>query len=422
MALPAGAAAPARIRLAAMAEFDRLYPAGGPAFVFSKVFAAFSLPRLAFAGGALFEPADRRGVNALLSTLLTKDTAKRSAEEVARAIEQVGGSFSDFSGNNSFGLAAEVLPGDAALALDLLAEAVLHPAFRADRLEIERESALASLKESLDDVVTVGRKKMREKFFGSHPFAVETSGTAESLAAITVADLKTLRKKLLVSGNAVLAVAGDFDPRQLGPKLKALLNRLPKGRTEAPAATLRPVAGEFVETMPRQQAVVFQAFPGPGVRSPDFAVSEVADELFSGMSSRLFERVREEKSLAYFVRSSRIAGLDDAVFYFYAGTSPERYGEVLTEFATEIARVQEGGVGADELKRCQTRLKAGRRMGMQTNGARALQAALNVVYGLPVNDWRDYDARIDAVTPAALQAFARRYFTAEQRTQVVVKP
>jgi zinc protease len=151
-------------------------------------------------------------------------------------------------------------------------------------------------------------------------------------------------------------------------------------------------------------------------------VSEVMDELFSGMSSHLFERVREEKSLAYFVRSSRIVGLDAGMFYFFAGTSPQRYGEVVDELNLEIARVQGGGVAREELERCQTRLKAGKRMGMQTNSARAMQAALNAIYRLPVNDWQTYDAKIDAVTLADLQAFARRYFQRAQRVQLVVKP
>jgi zinc protease len=140
------------------------------------------------------------------------------------------------------------------------------------------------------------------------------------------------------------------------------------------------------------------------------------------MSSHLFERVREEKSLAYFVRSSRIVGLKTGMFYFYAGTSPQRYEEVVAELNLEIARVLQGGVTAGELQRCQTRLKAGKRMGMQTNSARAMQAALNAVYGLPVNDWRTYDARVDAVGLAQIQAFARDYFRPAQRVQLVVKP
>jgi len=378
--------------------------------------------RLAFAGGPLFEPADKRGVNALLATLLTKDTARRSAEEVARAIEEVGGTFSEFSGNNSFGLAVEVLPADAALALELLGDAILRPAFKPARLAIERESALAGLREARDDVVTVGRKKLREKFFGAHPFAVESEGSEAGLTALTPADLRALHGRLVVAGNAVLAVAGDFNPEQLAPKLKALLAKLPAGRAPGVSAAVRQGIGEFTETQPRQQAVVFQAFPGPGLRAPDFYVGEVAEELFSGMSSNLFERVREQKSLAYFVRSSRVTGLEAAMFYFFAGTNPQRYGEVLAEFGLEIARVQNGGVTADELRRCQTRLKAAKRMAMQTNSARAMQAALNVVCGLSVNEWRNYGARIDAVTVADLQAFARKYFRVESRTQLVVKP
>jgi len=378
--------------------------------------------RLAFAGGPLFEPADKRGLTALTATMLTKDTKRRSAEQVAAAIEAVGGTFNDFSGNNSYGLYAEVLPGDAALALDLLAEATLRPAFKPARLEIERESALAGLRESLDDVVTVGRRKLREKFFGAHPFAVESTGDEAGLQRIAPTDLRALHTRLAVAGNAVLAVAGDFEAKKLVPQLKAFLARLPKGKVERPVCSADSQPGDFEATMPRQQAVVFQAFPGPGLLAEDYFTSEVAEELFSGMSAHLFERVREQKSLAYFVRSSRVVGLDRAMFYFFAGTSPERHREVLEEFGLEIARVQSGGVGAEELRRCQTRLKAGKRMAMQTNSARAMQAALNALYGLPVNDWRHYDARIDAVTVDALRDFALRYFQLARRTQMVVKP
>ncbi len=378
--------------------------------------------RLAFAGGPMAEPAGRRGLNGLAATLLAKDTTRRSAEEVARVIEAAGGSFHEFSGNNSFGLTAEVLPGDADLALELISDGILRPAFKPATLEIEREAALASLKESLDDVVTVGRKKLREKFFGAHPFAIESIGDEAGLRAIQVADLRALHAQLAVAGNAVLAVAGSFDPRKLGPKLKAFLARLPKGVAPKTAGKLAIEAGDFTEIQPRQQAIVFQAFPGPSLLSPDYIVGEVADELFSGMSSHLFERVREQKSLAYFVRSSRILGLHTGMFYFYAGTSPQRYEEVIAELNLEIKRVREGGVTEEELERCRVRLKAGKRMGLQTNSARAMQAALNAVYGLPVNDWRTYDARIDAVKRADIQAFARNYFVSDRRVQLVVKP
>ncbi len=383
--------------------------------------------RLLMQGGPLHEETGKRGATGLLATMLTKDTRQRSAAEIARYIEEIGGSFGPFSGNNSLGLAVEVLPPDADRAIRVLSEALLSPAFRPATFDLERESQIAALQQDDDDVVTLARKRLRERFFGSHPLALDAGGNQSGVKALRPSDLAALHRRLSVGSNVVLAVAGDFDPRKLVPKLRALLSKLP--RREAPAwmipvggAVLPAETGEFVEIQPREQAVVLQAFPGTAVNADDFYVSEVADELFSGMASRLFERVREEKGLAYFVRSGRVVGLETGMFYFIAGTQPGREGEVLAEIDAEIARVQAAGVEPVELARCQTRLKAGRRQSLQTISARAMQAGLNALQGQPINDWKNYDARIEAVTIADLAAFARRRFTKAQRTQLVVRP
>ena len=383
--------------------------------------------RLAVTGGPLFEVASQRGATALLATLLTKDAGQRTAAQVAQFIEEVGGSFYPLAGNNSLGVAAEVLPPDFARALAVIADAVLAPKFKPATFKLEQEAQLAGLAQDADDVVTVARKLTRRKFFGAHPLALDASGDEAGVKALTPAALRALHQRLFVGPNVVLAVAGDFDPKQLAPKLKAFLAKLPRGAApEIPVGPARgglpAELGDFVERQPREQAVVLQAFPGPRVHAPDYFVGEVADELFSGMASRLFERVREEKGLAYFVRSGRILGLDTGMFYFFAGTQPGKEGEVLAEIDAEIARVQAGGVEAVELQRCQARLKAGQRAAMQTNGSRAAQASLNALQGQPINGWREYDAKIDAVTIADLAAFAREYFQKTRRTQVVVRP
>jgi zinc protease len=383
--------------------------------------------RLAVTGGPLFEEAGLRGATSLLATMLTKDAGKRTAAQIALFIEEVGGSFYPLSGNNSLGVAAEVLPPDFDRALTVISDAVLAPAFKASTFKLEQEAQLAALAQDADDVVTVARKLTRRKFFGEHALALDAGGDEAGVKALTPAALRALHRKLFVGGNVVLAVAGDFEPKRLAPKLKAFLARLPRGvAPKMPAAprsgTLPAAVGDFVEKQPREQAVLLQAFPGPRVRAPDYYVGEVADELFSGMASRLFERVREEKGLAYFVRSGRILGLDAGMFYFFAGTQPGKEGEVLAEIEAEIARVQAGGVEEVELRRCQARLKAGQRAAMQTNSSRALQASLNALQGQPINAWKGYDAKIDAVTVADLAEFAARYFQKSRRTQVVVRP
>jgi len=382
--------------------------------------------RVLLQGGPKQETPGKRGATALLATLLTKDTRGRSAAAVAQYIESVGGSFYPFSGNNSFGVAAEVLPPDVPRALAVLTGALIFPAFRPDTFGTERDAQLAALRQDADDVVTQSRKRLRQKFFGPHPLALDAHGDEVGLAALTAPDLAALHRKLCVGANVVLAVAGDFDPRRLTAPLKALLARLGRGTlpagAPANAGDLAAAVGDWTERKAREQAVVLQAYPAPALFAADYYVGEVADELFSGMASRLFERVREEKGLAYFVRSSRVTGLDASMFSFFAGTQPGKEAEVLAEIDAEIARVQSGGVEEAELLRCQTRLKAARRQGMQSNASRAFHAGLSAILGQPANDWKNYDARISAVTRADLAKFASRYFQRNRRTQLIVTP
>ncbi|MFM9080125.1 MAG: M16 family metallopeptidase, partial [Opitutaceae bacterium] len=245
--------------------------------------------------------------------------------------------------------------------------------------------------------------------------------------ALTPADIAALHRSLSVGGNLVAAVSGDFDPDRVTRELSRILGRLPAGsvsrRTpEVGARTIPAEPGEFTLHQPREQAVVLQGFPGPAVNADDFYAGEVADELFSGMAARLFERVREEKGLAYFVRSGRVTGLDAGMFYFISGTQPGREREVLAEIDAEVARVAAGGVEAAELARCVARLKAARRQSMQTNSSRAMQAGLNALQGQPINDWRNYDGRVEAVTIPALAEFAARRLAPGKRVQLVVCP
>lgn len=379
--------------------------------------------RCVLQGGPLYEPENQRGISALLAELLTKDTASRSAQAIAELIESMGGTFSATGGNNTISLAIEVLPADLDVALDLLSDALTAPIFDPATFETEREAQVSSLKEDDDEILDYGFRKLRERFFGQHPFAVGSDGRVEDLEALTVEDIAAHYRALVSANNIVLSVTGDFLPEPLLKRLKPLLEtQIPNLSFKAVDAStpIENAAYTGHEPMDREQAVVLQAYPDVGIQDKDFVVAEVLNELFSGMSSRLFERVREDQGMAYYVGTTRVIGLQNGMFVFYAGTHPDQAEAVVQEMNIEIARVAAGKVTDDELARCRTRLKAARPMGKQTIGARAMHAAIQVTYGLPIDDDAEHAAQLDQVDAATLARFAQQHLTESKRVQLIV--
>lgn len=381
--------------------------------------------RAVLLGGPLYEPEQQRGVSALMVELLTHDTAKRSSGEISELIEGIGGSFRATCGNNTISLALEVLPGHLELAVDLLSDALTCPTFDPMTFETEREAQISNLKEEEDEILDFGFHRLREHFFGEHPFAVGPDGRIEDLERLTPEDVHIHYNELVRAGNLILSVTGDFDRAHLLGRLEPLLKDELSSEAFEPKAL---PAGEVSEplsqrqAMEREQAVVLQAYPDAGIRDEDFVTAEMLNELFSGMSSRLFERVREERGMAYYVGSTRVIGIHGGMFVFYGGTHPSQAADVLSEIDAEIERVARSEVTEEELARCRTRLKAARPMGRQTIGARAMHAALQLCYGLPLNDDEEHAARLDSVDAGKLAEFARRYFSAANKVELTVGP
>ena len=126
--------------------------------------------------------------------------------------------------------------------------------------------------------------------------------------------------------------------------------------------------------------------------------------------------------MAYYVGSTRVIGLRTGMFVFYAGTHPSQSAAVLSEIDIEIARVSAGKVTEEELSRCRTRLKASRNMGKQTLGARAMHAAIQVTYGLPIEDDTQYAAKLEQIDISTLARFAKQYFSKDQKVQLTIGP
>ncbi len=380
--------------------------------------------RTAHLASALAEPADKRGLSSLWIGMLRSDTAKRTDAEVSEATDAVGAHFDDTCGNNSAGLSLEVLSGDLPLALDLLDQSLLHPKFAARSFRNERNSAVADVRDDEDDVVEHARRRLRELWFGDHPFGVPYPGRIADLEALTAKDLKDFHHRVMTGPNTIMAVSGDLDPEKDLPAIAALLEKLPATpfMPEVRTHTGPASPGRHVRSLPREQAVVLSAWNDVGVDHDDWVCGDILSELANEMSGRLFLRVREELALAYFVGAGRLAGLGHGLFTLSAGCAPGKEEDVWREFTAEMDRWCGPGITEEELARSKLRLSVGRRGQMQTASSRALQAALNGLYQLPINSWRTYDDRLNAVTLDRLKEFCRKNFQSTARLDLVVRP
>lgn len=372
-------------------------------------------------GGPLHEDPKTRGSTGVLATLLTKDTESRSHEEIAEIVESNAGSFSEFVANNTFGLSCEFLSTDIELASDLLREALMHPKLLESQFNLERDAQMASIKEELDEIVDYGMKKLRKRFFGEHPYATDAFGEIETLEALKLDDIKDLKEKLVVGNNIVVGVGGDFDRDHVVTLLSKWLSKIPAGNPlPSPISFAGPKPSTEKEKLDKEQVVAFQAYPCMGITEENFEVSTLLDVIFSGMSSRLFVKVREEQGLAYYVGSGRMVGVNTGMFYFYSGTNTESYERVHEEFDNEIERIKAGNITDSEFERAKTQIKGNFKMGLQTPGSRVSNAVLYETYGLGANFWKTYTQRIDRVTKEQLQDFAKKYFVKESEVKYTV--
>lgn len=377
-------------------------------------------------GGLLTETPQTNGISQLLARLLDKGTPTRTAEQIAEEIESLGGILSSETGNNSFTLAIEVLRSDLPAALDLFADILLNPTFPETELAHERDRQLAELRLERDQPMALARNALRPALFGNHPYALNPLGTPESVQAITRDQLRAHHRRLLQAENLVFAVAGSFDPDEATRLLDRAFppRSIPRGRPAYHEQTpdFRGQGQTVLVPTTKQQAIVQIGFPGISVRSPDRAALEVLDEALSDLASRLFIRIRERQSLAYFVGTGQMIGYDPGVFIFYAGTEATKSDHVVREMLDEIRSLVQHGLTPDELQRARAKLLGKRLLQDQAASTAAYKAALNLLYGLGLHHETELVQHIEALTPEAVHAAAQRHFAQPDFVTVIVQP
>jgi zinc protease len=383
--------------------------------------------RAVFQGGVLRESTANNGITQLMARTLLKGTARRSAEDIARDIESVGGSLDSYAGNNSFGVQAEVLSSDAALGLELLAEVILAPAFRADAMEREREVQLAHIRAQRDHLLQSASHAMRRELFGNAGYGLNPLGSEESLAALQPADLANWHRQFAAPDRCVLAVFGDVTTVAIQAAVeKAFAGWRPASEKPRDISNFKFQISNsprrVEESRDKKQAVLVVGFPGTTLHDADRYPLELIHEACSDLGSRLFLRVRERLGLAYYVGAQHFPGLAPGCFSFYAGTAPEKARQVEEELFLEAKLLRTEGLSEAELKRAKAKIIGQRKIARQDLGALATTVALDELYGLGYAHSEREDALYEAVTLDQVKVAAEKYLRPDAAVVAVVRP
>jgi zinc protease len=378
--------------------------------------------RTALCGGSLVEPSGAAGVTRLFSEILTKDTTEMSAAEINERIESAGGSFESYSGGNSFGLLADIMAPEWELALQTVASGLTIPAFLPQVLEKEKQAQLASIRSSRDRPLMLAINLLRKALFANHPYQFPTVGTEESVTTLAREHLLSLHQTCVTAANTVLAVYGDILPEAVVEQAERLFAPLPHGERlltnpERVQALRDPIRVE--RTYPKEQALVLFGFPIQGLRDPHSLELELLSDACSDMSSRFFNRIREDLGAAYSVGASRILGTAGGCFYFYAATSAEKANEVEEALASEIDFLARNGLEEAEFIRAKRSWHGSHKKNLQSTSAQADTHCLDELLGFGWDHSKQKPARMDALQIDQLRETARLHFL--DRPHVVVR-
>lgn len=321
--------------------------------------------------GARDEPAHVAGVSHFLEHLLFKGTPTKTAIDISQSVDRVGGDINAYTAKEYTAYYCRVPARHASLGIDLLGDVLTDPALRDDDVESERQVILDELAMDDDSPEDVVHRVFAEQVFGGHPLGRETAGERDSVRSITVDDVRAFFGAHYRTGNTVVAIAGAVDPDVVMDRVEQAFQRMPSGdsrvQRDAPSDT-----GSSVEVDDDTEQIHL-VLGGRSISRTDAdreALDVVNHVLGGGLSSRLFDEIRERRGLAYSVFSSSAAYADTGMWSVYAGTLPEHAAEVRRLVGIEIERLVADGITADELDIAQGYLTGSYEMGLEDSGAR----------------------------------------------------
>jgi predicted Zn-dependent peptidase len=375
---------------------------------------------------SLHEPRELMGVSHLLEHMVFKGTARRSAKQIALELEALGGSLDAYTSREHTVYQARVLDEHLDVAADVIGDFVFSPLLRKSDLELERKVVLEEIgmvDDTPDDLVF---ELHSEALWGAHPYGYSILGTRDSVSSLRTSHLEALHRRAYHPGQLIVAASGNVEHDALLATLERTGWAGREGGDDAPLVVPAPVAeAPRRRHVKRDGAQTHIVVGSPTVRHGDprrHAVVLLSALLGGGMSSRLFQRVREELGLAYAVYTFQSFHADVGMHGVYVGTGQETARQALDAINAELATIAASGLPDDELAMGKSQLKGQVTLSLESVTSRMYRCAGVELYGEPYRTLDEMLALIDAVTSEEIAAVAREFFAPERQTVVSLGP
>lgn len=355
--------------------------------------------------GGRHERIDQNGIAHFLEHMAFKGTKRRSALQIAEAIEDVGGYINAYTSREMTAYYARVLENDVPLAMDVIADILLNPVFDPSEIEVERGVILQEIGQALDTPDDIIFDWLQEEAYPDQALGRTILGPTERVSSFARNDLSEFVAEHYGPDQMILSAAGAVDPDQLLALAEKLFGHLPPRSRPQKAEPAAFVGGERRVVKGLEQAHFALAFEGPDYRDPGIYAAQIhAIAMGGGMSSRLFQELRENRGLCYTIFAQAGAYADTGMMTIYAGTSADQLGELATLTMDEMKRAADD-MTAEEVARARAQMKAGMLMGLESPSNRAERLARMVAIWGYVPSIEDTIERIDAVTTGDVRSF-----------------
>lgn len=355
--------------------------------------------------GGRHERQPQNGIAHFLEHMAFKGTQKRNALEIAEAIEDVGGYINAYTSREVTAYYARVLKGDVALALDVIGDIVLNPIFDANEIEIERGVILQEIGQSLDTPDDVIFDWLQERAYPDQSIGRTILGAEDRVRAFGRDDLSEFVAEHYRPERMVLAAAGGVDHDEIVRIAEDMFGEMSGGKVLGVDAA-RFHGGEYRTEKSLEQAHFALGLESPDYRDPAIYTAQIySTALGGGMSSRLFQEVREKRGLCYTIYAQTGAYADTGMTTIYAGTSGDQIADLAEITIDELKRAAED-MNPQEIARARTQMKAGMLMGLESPSSRAERLARMLAIWDRIPDLAETVERIDAVTDEDVRRFA----------------